>query len=225
MRLLAPAALLFATLAAATSALADVVITDTEFSDSVWVTESIAVDAGGSASAAQSSGTGNPGNARRVTLTPSASGTIWGFSRYGNTNATRYVPSTDGAIASIAFSFDASLVDGFGQGQSVAIALKQGQVTYAASFAITGAGGGWQTFSNATLVAANFSRLDGLAGIPNFSAAGAPIRFGFASGNTALGTSYTTIADYDNFSVTIRQVPGPASILALAGLVALRRRR
>ena len=85
--------LLAATVAAlsgvtAAPALADVVFADTEFSDSVWVLETVQLNAGGSASAAQSLGTGNPGNARRVTLSPNSGGTIWGFSRYGNTGAT-----------------------------------------------------------------------------------------------------------------------------------------
>lgn len=224
--------LLAATVAAlsgvtAAPALADVVFADTEFSDSVWVLETVQLNAGGSASAAQSLGTGNPGNARRVTLSPNSGGTIWGFSRYGNTGATRYVPSTDGAIASIAFTFDARLVDGFGQGQAVAISLKQGQITFGASFDITGSGGAWQTFASASLNAADFSRLDGQSGTPNFSASGAPIRFGIASGNSSTSGTYTTIADYDNFSVTVRQVPTPASgaLLVIGGLVAIRRRR
>lgn len=213
--------------AAVSPAFADVVIADTEFNDSNWGFETVQIGTGGSGSGVQVTGVGNPGKARRVTLSPNAGGTIWGFSRYGNTLATRYVPSVDGAIASINFSFDARLVSGSGDGQAVMVALKQGQVIYGASYSVTGSSGGWATFAQTGLVASDFLRLDGLAGVPNFSETGAPIRFGIASGNSAPNASYTTVADYDNFVVTIVQVPAPgaAGLLAAAAVLAARRRR
>ncbi len=214
-------------LAAVSPVLADVVLADTEFNDSDWGFETVQLGTGGSGSAVQVTGVGNPGKARRVTLSPNGGGTIWGFSRYGNTLATRYVPSVDGAILSLNFTFDARLTAGGGDGQAVVVALKQGQVIYGASYAVTGSSGAWATFAQAGLVASDFSRLDGQVGVPNFTSTGAPIRFGFASGNSAPSGSYTTVADYDNFAVTIVQVPAPgaAGLMAVVGLMGVRRRR
>jgi hypothetical protein len=48
----------------------------------------------------------------------------------------------------------------------------------------------------------DFTRVDGIEGHPNFLATAAPMRFGFVTSNSTSGGAYTTIADYDNFTVT-----------------------
>ncbi|MBI1189217.1 MAG: hypothetical protein GC200_00835 [Tepidisphaera sp.] len=217
---------------AASLAQASVTYSDTEFSDSgnaAWVMEQVVIGTGGSASGVQSV-FGNPGKARQVNLTTGSAGgdTIWGFSRYGIVMANRYDPFTQGAITSITWSIDARLSGGgFGDGQAVELALKQGQIIYGADYHVTGSSGNWITLGGSGITAADFHRLDGQPGSPNFSATGAPIRFGFASGNSTTGGAYATEATYDNWSVIVNPVPAPGACLAFAGLAGfagLRRR-
>lgn len=212
---------------------ADVVFSDTEFANSNWALETVFTGPTGntgSATAAQSAATGNPGNARRVTLTTGGSfgDTVSAFSRYGTTQATRFDPTTQGAINAVSWTIDARFVTGTfaGAGQGLVLGLKQGTVIYGADYHVTGSSGSWATSSATGMTAASFSRLDGLTGTPDFSAAGLPIRFGFIASNSNGGGQYSTTVDYDNFSVTVTQVPAPgaALILGIAG-AALRRRR
>lgn len=190
---------------------ADVSFGDTEFPDGGWAVESITTGFGGSSSGVQSP-TGNPGNARRITNSVNAGpSSISAMHRFGTTSATIYSPTTSGAVASLDFSVDYRLVSGFGDGQGLGFALKQGTVVYFAAYAVTGSDGAWHARSATGLLASDFVRMDGLAGTPNFSAAGANIRFGLAVSNSSTGAGYAIVVDYDNFAVTVRQVPGPAS--------------
>lgn len=216
------------------AASADVVLSDTEFVNSNWALETVfsgPTGGTGSAVAAQSAATGNPGNARRVTLTTGGSfgDTVSAFSRFGTTQATRYDPATQGAFSSVSWTIDARFVTGTfaGAGQGLLLGMKQGTVIYGADYHTTGSSGTWGTFSAGGLTAASFTRIDGAPGTPDFSATGLPIRFGFIAGNSNGGGAYSTTVDYDNFSVTITQVPVPATAAALGlGVVgALRRRR
>ncbi len=206
----------------------DVTLTDTEFPDAGWAVESIATGAGGSSVGVQSP-TGNPGNARRITSSVNAGpSSISAMHRFGTTSATIYSPTTSGAVASLNFSVDYRLAGGFGDGQGLGFALKQGTVVYFAAYAVTGSDGAWHTRSASGLLASDFVRMDGLAGVPNFSASGANIRFGLAISNSSTGSGYSIVVDYDNFAVTVRQVPGPGAAgagLAAAGMAAARRRR
>lgn len=219
-----------AIVAGASLAHASVTFSDTEFATSgglAWVLEPVVRGTGGAAAAAQST-LGNPGKARQIDLTTGTApgDTIWGFSRFGTTTATRYEPATSGPITSLTWSIDARLSGGgFGDGQAIVLALKQGQLIYTADYHVTGSSGNWITVGGSGITAADFTRLDGQFGIPDFSAAGAPIRFGFASGNSTTGGSYSTQALFDNWSVTVNPVPAPGACLALAGLLGLRRRR
>lgn len=192
-------------LAASTCASAMVTYQDGTFSNSSWVIETFTLGAGGSGSGVQVSGVGIPGEARRVTssVAGSSGSSIIQFHRYGTTQATRYDPAALGEIGSIDFDIDARMVSGFGQGQAVSIALKQGQVVYVGPGMITGSSGLWVHRSLRNLNAADFTRVDGQPGSPDFSVAGEPIRFGFFTSNTSTGGAYTIVADYDNFAVRV----------------------
>lgn len=190
-------------------ALAAVTYSDGTFASGTWVIELIQENGGGGASAVQSAGTGNPGDARRVTTTvnagsPDLPSTVWAFQRYGTNVATRYEPATQGPIGAIAFSIDYRLVSGFGDGQGLAVGLKQGQMVYAAAYTVTGSSGQWGEHMVTGLRASDFSLVGGGDGEPDFSAGGAPIRFGFITSNSTRGElGYSITVDYDNFFVRV----------------------
>jgi hypothetical protein len=211
-----------------TAAHAAVVFSDGTFATSGWVNETINVGSGGTVGVSQVS-TGNPGFARRVTITlgSQAGDTTFSFNRYGNTTATRYEPATSGAITSIDWGIDARFVTGslFGEGQAIMLGLRQGNVNYVADYDVTGSGGQWNTFGATSLVVGDFTRLDGVAGSPDFSATAAPIRFGFVTGNSTTGGSYFTTVDYDNWFVRVVPTPGSLALAGLGGLMMVRRRR
>lgn len=220
---------LLTTLAAgsvAASAAADVTFTDTEFTASNWGFETAILGAGGTSTPSQVAG-GNPGNARQLTNVVNGGGTIFGFSRFGTTTSTRYDPASQGAILSVDWSIDSRWLSGIGgQGQLIALGIKQGTVTYIADSDITGSSGNWITHGAITLTAADFQPLTS-GPVIDFSATAAPLRFGFIVGNSSTGAGYGNTVMYDNFGVTVHSVPASMSACAAAmGLAAgLRRRR
>lgn len=209
------------------SASADVIFQDGTFANTNWGT--LEVIGNGTASSMQMVAGGNPGSFRHLTnnLAAGPGALIRVFHHYGASQATRYDPATMGAITSLDFSVDFEPISGPTGGQGVAIAFKQAQVVYFASPLAIGNNPVWQTHSGTGLIAANFVRADGLPGVPDFSAAGAPIRFGLVTYNSAngAGTPFTTEAGYDNFFVRVVPTPSAATVVGLAGLSGLRRRR
>ncbi|MDX2132357.1 MAG: hypothetical protein SFY69_09920 [Planctomycetota bacterium] len=204
-----------------------VTFSDGTFAPSTWGQELVTVGPGGTSAASQVS-TGNPGFARRVQNTVEGGGTVYAFSRFGTDQATRYNASTQGAILTVDFSIDHRFVEGVGgDGQAVRLGAKQGQTVYAAGYEVTGSSGLWGTTTFTGLTAADFSAPGG-GGTIDFSATGAPIRFGFIAVNSSTGPTYLNTVDYDNFFVRVNSVPGPGvGVCGLAGLVAagVRRRR
>ncbi|GJQ28975.1 MAG: hypothetical protein HBSAPP03_08590 [Phycisphaerae bacterium] len=215
-----------AVMLASGSAGAAVTYTDGTFTPSNWGFELVTLAAGGTSSATQVAG-GNPGMARQLTNSVNGGGTVWGVSRYGTTNATRYEPMTTGAILSVDFAIDYRFVQGAGgDGHALVLAAKQGTAVFGAAYTVTGSSGAWGTYAITGVTAADFTRLDGAAGGIDFSATGAPIRFGFAVGNSSTGTPYSNTVMYDNFEVVVHNVPAPGvGLLAGAGLLTLARRR
>lgn len=219
-------------LAMVSIAQADVVYSDGTFTPSNWGLETFTANgAGGSVTTAQLASGGNPGQARSVTNTTGTGPdqTIFGLHRYGTTNATRYEPVNQGAIASVDFSIDFAFRSGVGgQGHGLALGAKQGTVIYAAAATVTGSSTGWNTYSVTGLTATDFTAVFGSGSI-NFSVGGAPIRFGFITSNSngSGGTSYFNEIAYDNFLVRINQVPAPTwtglTLMAATGLA--RRKR
>jgi hypothetical protein len=206
---------------------ADVTYSDTEFPNTGWGFETSVIAPGGTSAGTQVSG-GNPGFGRQMTNNVNALGTIWGISRFGTTTATRYEPINSGAITSIDWTIDAKWLSGIGgQGQSIALAIKQGAIVYIADVDITGSSGQWITNSATGLTAASFSALSG-AGAIDFSGTADPIRVGFAVGNSSTSSAYINVVLYDNFNVVIHNVPAPmaaAQLTVAAALLGMRRRR
>jgi hypothetical protein len=216
----------FAACVVAIAALSGVASADVIFSDSVFPNANwpmVQLTGTGSSSGVQILSGGNPNEARQITTTvsPGIPSSIFGFHQYGNTMATTYTPSTQGAISSIIATFDYLAVSGQ---QGLAFALKQSTFTYYAH-AVTASNITGYLTDAATLTAADFTRVDGVAGNPNFTSTGASMRFGIMSFNSTGpdGNGFTTIANVDNWSVDVVPAPGSLAILGLAA--ALRRRR
>lgn len=212
------------------STLANVVYSDGTFNNADWGFENVIVGTGGSATATQSAATGNPGSARRSNIStgPTVGDATYAIHRYGTSLATRYVASTQGAIASINFSIDARFVTGTftGAGQGVYAQAKQGTNIYIAYIGVTGSSGNWTTLSDTGILASDFIQIAGTTTPIDFSTAGAPLRFGFASANGNGGSPYSTTVDFDNFNLEVVTVPAPAaSALAMLGATTLLRRR
>lgn len=215
-----------AALLLAGGARADVTFSDTEFANAGWGLDTITVGAGGTSVGTQTTG-GNPGFGRQVTNNLIIGGEVYALHRYGTSTATRYEPLVSGAIASVDFSIDAKWLSGIGGlGHGITIGAKQGTVVYRAGFDTTGSDGLWHTHAATGFTAASFVAVGG-SGAIDFSATGAPIRFGFLVSNGAVNESYTNVVLYDNFQVVVHNVPAPASaaVLCLGGLTAIRRRR
>jgi hypothetical protein len=103
----------------------------------------------------------------------------------------------------------------------------QGAALYYADYDITGSTGSWNTFTSAANLAPDFIPFNGGPAM-DFSASGAPIRFGFVVGNYAPDQAYFNTVIFDNFAVTIHSVPAPGAagaLLGLTGFAITRRRR
>jgi uncharacterized protein (TIGR03382 family) len=211
------------------SASAAVVFADGTFTPSNWGFETLTIGAGGTSVPSQVVIDGNPAPAREIQNTPLPGGTVYGFSRYGTTNATRYEPMTMGEILSVDFRIDYRWTGGYygSAGHALMVGAKQGSYVYYAAYSVTGTSGVWATKVATGLTASDFLPLVGSAPGLDFSSTGAPIRFGFIVGNSATVSTYFNTVLYDNFEVVVHNVPGPggAAMMALAGLAAIRRRR
>ena len=209
------------------SARAVVTFSDTEFVNSNWGSETVALGAGGTSTGTQTTG-GNPGFGREVTNNLIIGGTIYALHRYGTTAATRYDPPISGAISAVDFSIDSKWFSGIGGlGHGITIGAKQGTVVFRAGFDVTGSTGLWETHAASGFTAPDFFAVNGSATLIDFSATGAPIRFGFVVSNGAVNESYTNVVLYDNFRVVVHNVPSPGvpAVLGLGGLAAFARRR
>ncbi len=191
-------------------------VSDSTFLDANWALTQFTAGNGGSSTAAQSLTGGNPGAFRNVTdaLNAAPSGLetlVLSTSIY---TPFTYNPAVSGAIGSINYSEDAACTAGcFGQGQSTGPALLQGANRYilSSSQVITGPSAVWTNHSLNGLTAADFGLVNVTSSAtifdntqhPNFSAAGAPIQFGFFRANGTFGEGYTLSAGIDNWQVTI----------------------
>jgi hypothetical protein len=167
---------------------------------------------------------GNPLNSWEVHTTTNA----YTASAILNSNFI-YDPSTSGAIASLDIALQYNRHYAFGQGQAVhSVLARQAGSTYVADYFTTGPSDfnllwyerPWLDRVTTGLTVTDFSLAAG-AGALDFSAAGAPIEFGFSSGNTS---GQNIIIFYDNYDLTINtaNVPlAPALPLLATGIGAL----
>jgi hypothetical protein len=88
-------------------------------------------------------------------------------------------------------------------GHGLSFALEQNGVAYRTASASTGISATWMLRNTAGLTASDFTRFDGAAGTPDFSTDGAPIRFGYRTGNLTAAVVINQIVRYDDFSVSV----------------------
>lgn len=175
-------------------------------------------------STGQSLAGGNPGAYRSISHVYGGFGSIITGHIFEDA---AYNPGLDGALGSVTFAFDAKV---FEAGQSGAVGfgalLRQSGSYYMAGFSSV-LPGGWTNQSYIDLSAANFALISGAGpALPDFSAAGAEIKFGFfASNGTGLSTRTSTSSGVDNWSVTTTAaaVPegGNTQLHVIGGLLAL----
>ena len=191
---------------------------DATFSGANWSISPISGGAGGQ-TAMQAATGGNSGGAPdpfwSVTTQSGASVSTFHF------NPAYVIDPSSTPIQSINFSIDYSPISAFGQGMGFGFALQQSGVVYSTPGVVSGSAnlGSWQTYQLNGITAASFSGVD-------FSATGAPITFGFQTGNT--GGSGINVG-FDNYSLNAAVVPEPGTcLLLLSGLASaglFRRRR
>lgn len=194
-------------------------ISDTTFNNADWfLHESTFLNPGSTSSAEQSSGNGFTGNARLVSNTISSGGGIYSVNIYSAYSWTGSEAITDLTMSIQAFGINSLQAYGF--------AIEQGGKYWLAGYALTNPYYAPYTLS---LTAADFSTPYGVDPSsqptnPDFSGSGAPIRFGFYTGNSSTGTPYVTGALYSDFTVSFVPAPSAAALLGLAAFGARRRR-
>jgi hypothetical protein len=189
-------------------ALGHVAFQDDTFNDADWTaTVFFTSGNGGTGSAAQSIDGGNPGAYRGVTHQMGSRPAQLAMAH--ECAGATYDPQTQGAISSIAFSFDAATFfdPGYG-GQSATVAIRQDGVYYGGPFFANGADI-WRNTTHTGLVARDFTEWGVPGSNPDFSASGGPLQFGLITSNTnpadgIIGSS-TTIVGYDNWTVLVTQ--------------------
>lgn len=178
-----------------------IVFSDTEFAAADW-TVIAAIATGGATHEVEqdtTTGFGNPGPYRRMTHTVPSGGSIEvqhvyvGPSVGGESIDGFYDPQAMGAIDHVVVSMDRRLIDASPVDDAVLVV--QGGTVYRAPEGVV-TEFAWTTAS-ATLVASDF---DANGVHPDFSAQGAPIRFGYACASSRPGIDVHAI---DNWSVTI----------------------
>lgn len=195
-------------------------ISDTTFNDSDWfLHESYFLNPGSSSAGSQSLGSGFTGNARVVQNMISPGGGIYSINIYS-----AYTWSASAAITDLTMSIQARSVSNL---QAFGFAVEQGGKYWLAGYSLTTPTYAAYTLS---LTAADFGTPFGVdpssqPATPDFSGAGAPIRFGFYTGNSSTIAPYDTAASYSDFTVSFVPAPSAAGALALAALGARRRRR
>ena len=178
--------------------------------------EFVAVQTGnGGSFDATISGGGNPGN-QLITHTHinGNCGVIFGF---GFKTDRSWDPATQGAITALTYSEDARLVDGFGGGQAIGPAIRQGGNYFRLPGSATGTNADWFTLSLGEISASQFVKVNPDAGCgadsdpsshPDFSGSGAPIEFGFVRANSQIDPygAYDITAALDNFRFSVNGV-------------------
>lgn len=205
-------------LAIALAASAHAGIVDSTFNNADWSLTSYEYGPFGGGAEATQVVSGNPEYARQVANScgPSSSGST-NVSLY---TAFAYIPAISGPLTELSFSIDSAYIDGL---SAYGFVVQQGSGVWGLGYALTGPS--WVSWTVSPLDAEFFPIAPGTTGLPDFSAAGGPIRFGFYSGNSSTGFAYTRTSLFDNFAVNFVPAPSAMMMIGLAGLAASRRRR
>jgi hypothetical protein len=178
-----------------------------------WSTMSFSNNNGSASMSFLTSG-GNPGNCAQATCVPSSpSGSPYGYA-FAAAWSPAYVvsPGVDGPVHSMEMSVDFKTSSGpsWSQGQALHPFLVQNGRYYYGGGKITGQSTAWQAVSTpAPVKPAAFNEIIGTpfqiveGSSPDFSAAGAPITFGFVAANSTNGGPYTIVHLYDNWTLTV----------------------
>jgi hypothetical protein len=188
------------------------VFSDSEFNSADWFYEVGAVGGGAGFSTQELTG-GNPGAYRLINLSMTAG--EGGVGLHAFKYSAVYNPSTQGAIASVAFSEDLRMVVGSMPGMSSGSVLLQNGLRYYRWC--------WETDSvswtnrTASGVGAESYHIDGLQDDgtnplhPDFSANGAAITFGYFRNIQGIaGTDFFMTSGVDNWTTTVVAVPEPS---------------
>jgi hypothetical protein len=205
-------------------AAAEVIVSDGEFAAGTWVGEELPFSGSGGSAGRIEVG-GNPGAAWQVSHIEFAPG-LDSILAHRELTAS-YQFGVDGAIpVGLRYRLDARAdggIDPFRQELRFLVTADGIDYVSTASFVIDGSE--WVERSSGFLTIDDFARLDGDAGVPDFTG---ELRFGFstriASGPSTLPKF--TVAQYDNFELEL-YVPGVGTMgaLGVGGLLLSRRRR
>lgn len=202
-----------------------IVFSDSEFASGDWFYE-VGAWGGGAGFSTQELSGGNPGAYRLINLSMTAG--TGGAGLYAFKSTAVHDPSTQGAIASVAFSEDLRMVVGSVPGMSSGSMLLQNGLRYYRWC--------WETdsvsWTNRTAhpTGSHDYLLDGLQDNgsnpirPDFSANGAPITFGyFRNIQGVAGTNFFMTSGIDNWTTTVVTVPEPSAwqLIAAAALVGI----
>ena len=227
------AVLAFATLIPAAADAA--VIFDGTFAPADWTTTDVSTGTVAT-STVQSPTDGNPDFSRQIAWNSdpwTGSLSVVTLNIY---NGFVYDPSVSGAIDALTISFDVRnlRISGGNGGLYYRALLEQGGMYYGTSPSPFLPATALASFSWNASLASDWDLAGAATGMPDFSASGAPIRFGYRP-----GTLYTCPANVvcaplegvdavDNFRLSVSAVPEPASLVlfgaALVGVVARRAR-
>ena len=226
----------------AVTARAGVIYSDGTFPSANWQSVVITATNGGTVSAAQNLGAGDPAPSRAVTFN-SPEGMIGQTTlRLGSINTLFvYDPGVSGGIAQLDFSYSIAFLASSGAPASTGAyrpALRQNGLIYQAVgiFDITSSTN-WTPFSFSSTSAADWAPVGGITN-PDFSSAGSLIEFGYLTGagltcNSANGCAASSVTGaLDNYRVAVTSLapdPGPNPVpepgawtMLLSGLAALR---
>lgn len=128
-------------------------------------------------------------------------------------------PSTQGAIDTISMRIDTASVQAWGEGHGVGLLVEQNGVIFIACcsscYTVTGTSSAWHTLSISGCTSSVLAPPSNPQLHPDFSAAGAPIRFGFAVINST--PTFTPIVQrYDNWRLNV-YIAAPATVTVLGG--------
>ena len=190
----------------AISPLVQTTFSDGVFEDTAWDTSIALFGSGGDWSASQQATGGNPDTYRQIDLVldPAPVGGSNGLAVHSILNGSTYDPAVEGAISSLDWTID---IQRFAGGdRRLGPALRQNGIIYIRGFSRQPSF--WETNSLPGLTQSSFVQQGG-GGQPDFSAAGAPIEFGFFFSGTVFdgqGDAYSY--GFDNFDVVVNSGTG-----------------